>query len=212
MPLPGSGAIRLSQLQGEFGGSNPVSMSEYYRGGSYVINGSSTTNSIPTSGAIRMSNFYGTSAADLTPDPVNWANMTSFGNKYVFGGTSFNAPQTIQGITQAINLQIYCADVLHSDSPGGVDIWYRKNGVTEWTYLGTRYSAGVLGNISMSNGETLAFRFVTGGNGGTIANVGGNMSAWIDVINTSVSPNVQIDTFRCDASWYGNSNEPIVRE
>lgn len=33
MTLPSSGALSLSQLQTEFGGINPVSMSEYYAGG-----------------------------------------------------------------------------------------------------------------------------------------------------------------------------------
>ena len=36
MALQGSGAISLSQIQTEFTGANPISMSEYYRGGSYV--------------------------------------------------------------------------------------------------------------------------------------------------------------------------------
>ena len=36
MTLQTSGAISLSQVQSEFGGSNPISMSEYYRGGSHV--------------------------------------------------------------------------------------------------------------------------------------------------------------------------------
>ena len=36
MTLQTSGAISLSQVQSEFGGSNPISMSEYYRGGSFV--------------------------------------------------------------------------------------------------------------------------------------------------------------------------------
>lgn len=36
MTLQTSGAISLSQVQAEFGGSNPISMSEYYRGGSFV--------------------------------------------------------------------------------------------------------------------------------------------------------------------------------
>ena len=31
MALQGSGAITLAQVQSEFGGSNPISMSEYYR-------------------------------------------------------------------------------------------------------------------------------------------------------------------------------------
>ena len=36
MTLQTSGAISLSQIQSEFGGSNPISMSEYYRNGSNV--------------------------------------------------------------------------------------------------------------------------------------------------------------------------------
>lgn len=34
--LHSSGAISFSQLQSHFGGGNPISMSEYYRNGSYV--------------------------------------------------------------------------------------------------------------------------------------------------------------------------------
>ena len=36
MTLQSSGAITLAQVQTEYGGSNPISMSEYYRNGSYV--------------------------------------------------------------------------------------------------------------------------------------------------------------------------------
>jgi len=55
MALQSSGKISFSQIQGEFGGSNPISLSEYYRGGGLV-----TLNNlnIPTSGAIRLSQFY----------------------------------------------------------------------------------------------------------------------------------------------------------
>lgn len=55
MALPTSGPLSLSQIQTEFGGANPISMSEYYRGGPFV-----TTNNtnVPTSGTIAISNFY----------------------------------------------------------------------------------------------------------------------------------------------------------
>jgi hypothetical protein len=57
--LPSSpNAISLSQIQTEFGGSNPISMNEYYAGGSHVPSG---TGSIPSSGTISMSHFHGTS-------------------------------------------------------------------------------------------------------------------------------------------------------
>jgi hypothetical protein len=56
MALPSSGTITLSQIQTEFGGTDPISLSEYYRGG-----GLTTPNNtgVPTSGTISLSNFYG---------------------------------------------------------------------------------------------------------------------------------------------------------
>lgn len=56
MALQTSGAISLSQVQSEFGGSNPISMSEYYRGGSYV------PTSI-TSAAGTYTSYYGTQSS-----------------------------------------------------------------------------------------------------------------------------------------------------
>jgi len=61
MALQSSGAITLAQVQSEFGGSNPININEYYRGGSYVPN-SSANSGIPTSGAIDMADFYGGTA------------------------------------------------------------------------------------------------------------------------------------------------------
>ena len=57
MALPTTGLISLSNLQSTLGGSNPISISEYYRAGTYLpINGSSN---VPVTGsAIRLSNFY----------------------------------------------------------------------------------------------------------------------------------------------------------
>jgi hypothetical protein len=57
MVLPSSGALSLNQIQTEFGGSNPIGLNEYYRGGNYV---SSTITAIPASGVISIFNFYGT--------------------------------------------------------------------------------------------------------------------------------------------------------
>ena len=65
MALQTSGAISLAQVQSEFGGAHPISMSEYYQGGAYVPTtvsfgkDSSINSNIPESGVIRMSNFYG---------------------------------------------------------------------------------------------------------------------------------------------------------
>ena len=49
MTLQASGSISSSQIQTEFGGSNPISMSQYY----------GLDSGVPTSGPIKFSNFYG---------------------------------------------------------------------------------------------------------------------------------------------------------
>lgn len=58
MALQASGAISLNDIAGEFGGSVPHSINEYYRGGGLVPD-SSANSSIPTSGTISFSQFYG---------------------------------------------------------------------------------------------------------------------------------------------------------
>jgi hypothetical protein len=60
MAIPSSGQIALSTVQTEYGGSNPISLSEYYSGGANVPSGISGNNgTIPTSGEIQMGDFRG---------------------------------------------------------------------------------------------------------------------------------------------------------
>lgn len=79
MTLPASGAISLGDIQTEFGGSNPASLDEYYRGGTYVPNIVSTQ-SIPTSGAIAMSNFYSQAAQGTATQAASyfWTNRSNY--------------------------------------------------------------------------------------------------------------------------------------
>lgn len=57
MAVVGSGTISLLSLANEFGGSVPHALSEYYRIGGLVPR---TETSVPTSGLISLSDFYGT--------------------------------------------------------------------------------------------------------------------------------------------------------
>ena len=61
MALQSSGAISLNDMAGEFGGSTPHSLIEYY----------DAADGIPSSGTISMSDFYGASAASI-PTSVNF--------------------------------------------------------------------------------------------------------------------------------------------
>ena len=70
MTLQTSGAITLSNIASEMGGSTPHSLSEYYKNGGLVGNHSNNPN-VPTSGTISFSNFYGANnTAPIVADPT----------------------------------------------------------------------------------------------------------------------------------------------
>jgi hypothetical protein len=78
MTLPSSGPLTLANIQTEFGGSNPISLSEYYAGGAYVPAGTTGTyGAVPSSGTISIRNFYGTSNAVVNFSDA-YPNMTSY--------------------------------------------------------------------------------------------------------------------------------------
>ena len=93
-----SGAISLSNIQSEFGGSNPISISEYVRGGSLVPD-SIANSAIPTSlSNISFSDFYGSSSAPpgpLPPPKAVRSNLESFG---VDGGRGNTGYEIVTGI------------------------------------------------------------------------------------------------------------------
>ena len=77
MVLQTSGAISLNDIQGEFGGSNPININEYYRGGANVPD-TAANSGIPTSGTISLNDFYGGDATLPTPTGTfSAANFTS---------------------------------------------------------------------------------------------------------------------------------------
>lgn len=82
----GGGTLSLSTIAGEYGGSTPHSLSEYYRGGGNVPVTSSTS-SIPSSGTIDFQDFQNTSNS-LPVDSVFSGIVGSF---YYPSGKSVNA-------------------------------------------------------------------------------------------------------------------------
>ena len=62
MVIKTSGTLSFSEIQAEFGGSHPISLSEYYKDGTQLGGECQDPNSIPNSGsAIRVFDFYGAS-------------------------------------------------------------------------------------------------------------------------------------------------------
>ena len=113
MALQLTGAISLSEVQVEFGGENPISMSEYY--------GASV--SLPGSGVISMSDFYGLSSAGTTwsmRDGSSGVTMSStdFGSSDSYAGIDLRGVMTDAGL------------VLYASSGGGSSLKYDVNGVS----------------------------------------------------------------------------------
>lgn len=90
MTLP-TGQLSLSQLQDEFGGSTPISLSEYYRGGPYVS--ISNDGVIPyANDLLELSRFMGTTkyVAVAPPPPVIAALVVNPNHVYDEGPAGFS--------------------------------------------------------------------------------------------------------------------------
>lgn len=129
MALQTSGPISLQDIQNEFGGGNPINISEYYRGGTYVPN--STTNSnIPTGGVIKLSDFYGGS----NEIPITYTQHTLGYDSRRSGNACDNLSTRI--VYQSSDPFVF-TDPIYSDSNGtnfsGAG-WYSNGiGVREWS-------------------------------------------------------------------------------
>ncbi len=81
----GGGTLSMSTIAGEYGGSTPHSLSEYYRGGGLVPTHSNTAG-IPTSGLIDFEDFQNTSATS----PSDMFISGNIGSWYATSGKSAN--------------------------------------------------------------------------------------------------------------------------
>ena len=81
MAMPSSGEIKFSQLQTEFGGSNPIGLSEYYGLGN-----------APASGEIQLgADFYGTSSAASISYVTTVGNGDVTASPHTFSSVSLGA-------------------------------------------------------------------------------------------------------------------------
>lgn len=148
MTLQTSGTISLANVQTEFGGSNPISMNEYYAGGSYVPSGTTGTNgAVPTSGTISMSQFYGTTDVVITIDnaSVGYTSgglvSSTSGYRLTSGGqieeneqgSYTNIGQWITPTSQAGNYEVYATLNSGSLSSGTTGSWLALSTSREWS-------------------------------------------------------------------------------
>ncbi len=198
MAIVGSGTIKFSDLQTEFGGANPISMSEYYRNGSYV---GSTNTGVPTSGAISLSNFYGASAADLIPDALNWTDISaSSTGTSPYTATGNGNTLTITGINTSISLDIATTNWSTNATGGGTPsvsstITVKKNGVDANSLTQASIASNQSRNmtLSVSSGDTVQFVVTTTGTKNLSSAAATSTATW--TITNQSSSNTVLDTF-----------------
>lgn len=139
----GSGSLSLSEIQAEFGGSNPISLSEYYAGAGLVNPGTvgypigAGPSPIPSSGDIRISDFYGASAEPSAVALANYfwnyrGNLVRYGDE---GG-----------------LQYYPGDLFLQNRPNAR---YVRSVTNTWTYAngGLPITSSFFTMVSISVGQ-----------------------------------------------------------
>ena len=142
MPITSSGQIKLEDdVVDEFGGSAPHAISEYYRGGSAGVGSGNT--SVPTSGEIQLSDFYGAQAAIVHTISSNATNQDA---QTLFGTSTF------QG-----------ADAKILAIPSGVSIGGSGFGTQN---VGLTIPSGMGGTLTIQNAGTISGAGGSGGSGG----------------------------------------------
>lgn len=134
MAIPSTGPLAFTTIQAEFGGTNPIGLNEYYRGGPFVPN-SSATLTIPTSGTIAANNFYGTANRVSIPLTIasptyNYDVYTNRGPGYISGISDITVtvnPSILVGTTSAA---AYSMLVPNTFSPGDT-VTIVNNGVIQ---------------------------------------------------------------------------------
>lgn len=148
MPLPSSGPLALTDIQTEFGGSNPISLSEYYAGGSFVPAGTTGTyGAVPSSGTISIRNFYGTSkvviaitnqtisAGVFSPDTAEAGyRLNSNGKVYKNQNGSLTEIETwCTPTSEASNYEARVTVVSGVTPTGTIGSWVALSSTREWT-------------------------------------------------------------------------------
>lgn len=170
MTIPSSGPLSLSDIQTEFGGSNPISLSEYYAGGANVPSGTTgDSGAIPSSGTISMGQFYGASnrvAITLTIS-ANTNGYNIFNNR---GGTYVAG---ISDVTLVNNANIYSTSGVALDTGTG---WTAGDTITidnNALIVGHGGDGGVGGNVGTTSATSAG---TAGGAGSTAFNLQYNIT------------------------------------
>ena len=170
--LPDSGPLDMNDIAGEFGGTTPHSLSEYYRNGGYTT---SNNTSVPTSGAISIGNFYdciGEIHYTISSNTTNFHCASAFGSDW---GSSvpkrlyINSGVTVGGTSgAAVNISASMGGTLVVHNSGSIQGYGgASNGGTGGPAISAVSTSGV--TIENNSGASI----YGGGGGGGQGGAGG---------------------------------------
>jgi len=173
MPVP-STTVSFTNIKTEFGGTNPISLSQYYNiSGKFGFN----VVGIPTSGSISFNHFRGKTKALIITASItgtnNTINSVSNNNNYRYAYFSTSG-------TFSINNDMTCDIIIIAGGGGG-----SRNDGMEGGAGGGAGGVG-LGTINLKKGVSYNISIGNGGNGaGSLGDgtTGGNTTITGDVIN-----------------------------
>ncbi len=167
--------LKISEIASEFNDPTPNAMSEFYRGAGKV-NDVATNSSVPTSGAVKVGDFYGCGNSVVVSCPAG--NNTDVAP--LFPGTYTNTATKILTIAAPISLTGSNAAALTvpSNMAGTLDIQNAGTIVGSSGTIGLGANAGAAaapGNAAGAGGVSLSIQSngVTINNSGTISGGGG---------------------------------------
>ena len=161
MTLPASGTkISLSDIQTNLGGANPISLSEYYRGGTYIPSTSSSNIPETSTGTNRLGNYYG---VPITYEIIGGggAGGDSWENNH--GAVAATSVQTGSNTTIS---GAFLTTIIAPGGVGGVN-GVGPNGSAGLAGAASAYGAGGAGGSkNQSGGSATAYGAGGGGGGG----------------------------------------------
>ena len=180
MPVP-SGEASLSDIQTEFGGSSPTSLSEYY----------SAVSGVPSSGEISISDFQGKSASSTITANTNYLQINA--SSYISSGGTLTIPSSVwiwsdSTSVPALNVDVANATIINNGkiigkggaggtngagAAGGPAIKISASGVQIQNNSGA-YIAGGGGGGGAGATYSLGGQMRSGGGGGAGGGSGGN--------------------------------------
>ena len=170
MAISSSGAVSFANLQNEYGGSNPISLNEYYSGGSLVkANTSSTANSSTIDAS---TNTVGSGKSSYYEYFRGWAHSSLFASGQPFASFSSPGTQTTSGSIAKISGADLTGNSGAIPSSGTIDMNKFRGtakGTTSSTTCYAWYTRRVIG-IANSNLATL----ILAGHYGAASEAGGS--------------------------------------